>query len=206
MAKSELEKNYNRKAKAFNKMLGEYRNVAKDYLKSLLEEHKTILFNYGGDNQEECVTISYDGGNHPEYASNVFSEVISVSLNNKGEVIFEIEDSCDYDINDVQTLDLFDAIYSINNYILPNFKEREKYTKSLLRKKDYNGVLTVTDFDVQYTVNGFSTTVNTIVYDKDTKTLRYYAGDPTDEDSDFEELILPLSVKQMLLSLVCDEY
>lgn len=206
MAKSELEKNYNRKAKTFNKMLGDYRNVAKDYLKSLLEEHKTILFNYGGDNQEECVTISYDGGNHPEYASNVFSEVISVSLNNKGEVIFEIEDSCDYDINDVQTLDLFDAIYSINNYILPNFKEREKYAKSLLRKKDYNGVLTVTDFDVQYTVNGFSTTVNTIVYDKDTKTLRYYAGDPTDEDSDFEELILPLSVKQMLLSLVCDEY
>lgn len=206
MAKSELEKNYNRKAKAFNKMLGNYRNVAKDYLKSLLEEHKTILFNYGGDNQEECVTISYDGGNHPEYASNVFSEVISVSLNNKGEVIFEIEDSCDYDINDVQTLDLYDAIYSINNYILPNFKEREKYVKSLLRKKDYNGVLTVTDFDVKYTVNGLSTTVDTIVYDKDTKTLRYYAGDPTNEDSDFEELILPLSEKQMLLSLVCDEY
>lgn len=187
-------------------MLGDYRKIAKDYLKSLLEEHKTILFNYGGDNQEECVTISYDGGNHPEYASNVFSEVISVSLNNKGEVTFEIEDSCDYHIDDVQTLDLYDAIYSINHYILPNFKEREKYVKRLLRKKDYDGVLTVTDFDVQYTVNGFSTTVDTIVYDKSTKTLRYYAGDPTKEDSDYEELILPLATKQTLLSCVCDEY
>ena len=206
MAKSELEKNYNRKAKAFEKMLGDYRKVAKDYLKSLLEEHKSILFNYGGDNQEECVTISYDGGNHPEYASNVFSEVISVSLNNKGEITFEIEDSCDYHIDDVQTLDLYDTIHSINHYILPNFNEREKHVKCLLRKKDYNGVLTVTDFDVQYTVKGFSTTVDTIVYDKTTKSLRYYAGDPTNENSDFEELILPLSVKQMLLSLVCDEY
>ena len=206
MAKSELEKNYNRKAKAFEKMLGDYRKVAKDYLKSLLEEHKSILFNYGGDNQEECVTISYDGGNHPEYASNVFSEVISVSLNNKGEITFEIEDSCDYHIDDVQTLDLYDAIYSINHYILPNFNEREKYVKRLLRKKDYDGVLSVSDFDAQITVNGFSTSVDTIVYDKTTKSLRYYAGDPTNENSDFEELILPLSVKQMLLSLVCDEY
>ena len=206
MAKSELEKNYNRKAKAFEKMLGDYRKVAKDYLKSLLEEHKSILFNYGGDNQEECVTISYDGGNHPEYASNVFSEVISVSLNNKGEITFEIEDSCDYHIDDVQTLDLYDTIHSINHYILPNFNEREKYVKRLLRKKDYDGVLSVSDFDAQITVNGFSTSVDTIVYDKTTKSLRYYAGDPTNENSDFEELILPLSVKQMLLSLVCDEY
>lgn len=206
MAKSELEKKYNRKAKAFEKMLGGYRNVAKDYLKSLLEEHKVILFNYGGDNQEECVTISYDGGNHPEYASNVFSEVISVSLKDHNEIVFEIEDSDDYPIDDVNALDLYDTLYSITNYILPNFKEREKYVKRLLRKKDYNGVLTVTDFDVKITVNGFSTSVDTIVYDKDTKTLRYYAGDPTDEDLDFEELILPLSAKQMLLSCVCDEY
>lgn len=206
MAKSELEKNYNRKAKAFNKMLGDYRKVAKDYLKSLLDEHKAILFNYGGDNQEECVNISYDGGNHPEYASNVFSELISVSLNNKGEVTFEIEDSCDYSIEDVQTLDLYDTIYSITNYILPNFKEREKYVKRLLRSKDYDGVLSVSDFDVKITVNGFSTSVDTIVYDKETKSLRYYAGDPTNEDSDYEELILPLANKQMLLSCVCDEY
>ena len=38
------------------------------------------------------ICISYDGGNHPEYASNVFSEVECVYLDEYDKIVIECED------------------------------------------------------------------------------------------------------------------
>lgn len=44
-----------------------------------------------------CVAVTYDGGNHPEYASNAFSDVINVHLDSKGNVMLCIDNCDDYD-------------------------------------------------------------------------------------------------------------
>ena len=44
--------------------------------------------------------VSYDGGNHPEYASNCFSDVNSVYIKD-GKVYLDIEDASDYELENV---------------------------------------------------------------------------------------------------------
>lgn len=49
--------------------------------------------------------VNYDGGNHPEFHSNVFSDVYSV-FNKDGKIYVEIEDDDEYDINNLSTDEL----------------------------------------------------------------------------------------------------
>ena len=49
--------------------------------------------------------VSYDGGNHPEYNSNVFSDVYSV-FNKDGKIYLETEDTDEYDIDNLSTDEL----------------------------------------------------------------------------------------------------
>lgn len=44
------------------------------------------------DNGGMLVCVTYDGGSHPEYASNAFSQVLSVTKRNDGSIIVETED------------------------------------------------------------------------------------------------------------------
>ena len=68
-------------------------NVIKDcmeYLKGVLKEYngRIVMHVYDEDGVQEDDTsfcVSYDGGHHPEYGSNVFSEV---------EVIVHLENIC----------------------------------------------------------------------------------------------------------------
>jgi hypothetical protein len=39
------------------------------------------------------VCVSYNGGNHPEYASNVFSQVLLIKKDEKGNVVLDTEDA-----------------------------------------------------------------------------------------------------------------
>jgi hypothetical protein len=55
----------------------------------------------GGDS----VCVTYDGGNHPEYASNAFSQVYMVKKDGTGSIIFETEDA-DIDIDYLETLEI----------------------------------------------------------------------------------------------------
>ena len=55
----------------------------------------------------------YDGGNHPEYASNMYSAVEGFELNEKNIIVFSIEDSDCYEVGRVLTdclIELCDAI------------------------------------------------------------------------------------------------
>lgn len=65
----------------------------------------------------ECVTISYDGGNHPEYASNVYSTLYGMKLD-CGKVFFNIEDDAEYSTEYIPIEELI-AVYQF----IQKFKE-----------------------------------------------------------------------------------
>ena len=92
----------------------ELRKECIKYIKSVVKKYKTLDFS----DCEYNICVPYDGGNHPEYASNCFSDVYSVSLNDKGNIVLEIEDCDEYDIEDVPTEQVYDlADYIKNVYI-----------------------------------------------------------------------------------------
>lgn len=97
------------------------------YLKRELKkaENNNIEFfdDNGGAIDDLYVTVSYDGGRHPEYASNAFSNVNSVYLNKKGRVVLDIDDCDEYEIENLT----FDELYAVAEFVcdhaLPYWKE-----------------------------------------------------------------------------------
>ena len=75
-----------------------------------LETIKAVLSETDGNSVEfdeyEMLTVPYDGGSHPEYASNCFSRVNSVYLKN-GEIYLNIEDCDEYHIERISYNDAF---------------------------------------------------------------------------------------------------
>lgn len=80
------------------------REACSAYLTQVLDKYPVLTLDPERD--EEYVTISYDGGNHPEYASNVFSVVKRVYKGDKGAIMFATEDSDDIEVYRVDTGDL----------------------------------------------------------------------------------------------------
>lgn len=68
-------------------------------LKEMLGKKKKYYLNeeLRTDGLTEPCYVAYDGGNHPEYASNVFSEVNGVFIKN-GKWYLDIEDDSEYPI------------------------------------------------------------------------------------------------------------
>lgn len=64
-------------------------------------------------NQDEypCCVV-YDGGNHPEYASNAFSDVICVYIKDD-KVYLETEDTDEYSIVNLSASELYEVAYSL---------------------------------------------------------------------------------------------
>ena len=61
------------------------------------------VFNY----DDAYITVVYDGGRHPEYNSNAFSEVELVHLNEKSIIQFDTEDSEDCNIDRFNVDDIY---------------------------------------------------------------------------------------------------
>ena len=59
-----------------------------EYLRSLIREHDIIDFS----DCEDVPAVCYDGGNHPEYASTMYSTVHKIYVNHEDELVFETED------------------------------------------------------------------------------------------------------------------
>lgn len=72
---------------------GKLRRESLAYLKELCEENGTINLEV----LDVYVAVTYDGGNHPEYASNAFSDVIDVHLDEYGNVELCIDECDEYD-------------------------------------------------------------------------------------------------------------
>jgi hypothetical protein len=103
---------------AFDKWLYENKKLAevsKEYLTKMLEKapNKTIEINY-----DYTVSVCYDGGNHPEYNSNCYSEVHSVKLKD-GDIYLETEDCDEYDFENInaeeQSAVTFAVEYAVDN-------------------------------------------------------------------------------------------
>lgn len=69
------------------------------------------------EDSEVCVT--YDGGNHPEYASNPYSFVNAVYLMDDDTIALEIEDDDEYEIDRICTSELYEVCDFIDKNVLP---------------------------------------------------------------------------------------
>ena len=80
------------------------------YLKRELKKHSNCI-NWEEYDCPPCV--SYDGGNHPEYASNCFSSVYGVSLNKHGQIILHTEDCDEYPVENISV----DELYGVCDFV-----------------------------------------------------------------------------------------
>ena len=74
---------------------------------------------YGG----EYVCVSYDGGRHPEYASNVFSSVRGIFLNDKGVVTLDTEDDDEYSMSSITWDELVNVADYVYRVLMPTLKK-----------------------------------------------------------------------------------
>ena len=79
-----------------------------DYLTQVTKENGSIKFDL--EQEDEYVCVSYDGGKHPEYASNLYSTVYGVSFNDsENSLSIETEDDDDYSVDHLSV----DEVYAL---------------------------------------------------------------------------------------------
>lgn len=103
----------------------EVKNSCEDYLKVMLEkEDKKKISFIDGDGDPyfgDVLYVEYDGGSHPEYAANPFSQVRAIYLNEKGKLVVDIEDCSDYEFDRLT----WEDAYSVASYAYDLYKEWE---------------------------------------------------------------------------------
>ena len=125
--------NFEKTYQEFIRLETEMRTSCLDMLKEICNrrEDKTIDLSNFKDFRMfvgDCYpTIAYDGGRHPEYATNMFSGVDGFRLEDN-KILFDIEDTSNYDDYRVSTDDLINLCEMIIEY------EQEGY---VLGVKDY---------------------------------------------------------------------
>ena len=120
--------NFNAISKEYYKAQEQMREICLDMLKEICNrrEDKTIdlsgLKDYIYDSGDACPTIKYDGGRHPEYATNMYSDIYEFKYDGTF-ILFDIEDSEDYKDYRVDTEDLIELCevilaYEQDGYVL----------------------------------------------------------------------------------------
>ena len=107
--------NFEKTAKKLLKILPQLREECVEFLKNKLRENNN---NLSWDSCEigKYVSVCYDGGRHPEYASNVFSSVEGVFIEDD-KIYLNIEDDDKYSIDNVNTTELLDVCSYIVEHI-----------------------------------------------------------------------------------------
>lgn len=77
-------------------LMSELRKESIKYITDAVKKNGSISI-YDED-ENDPVYVSYDGGSHPEYASNLYSMVYDAHINTAGKLVLCIEDSDDYEI------------------------------------------------------------------------------------------------------------
>ena len=101
-------------------------NVIKDcmeYLKGVLKEYngRIVMHVYDEDGVQEDDTsfcVSYDGGHHPEYGSNVFSEVEAV-WEKDGHIYLDVEEESQYEINRITLAETYELCEHLHDVVIP---------------------------------------------------------------------------------------
>jgi hypothetical protein len=90
------------------------RKKCETYIKMVLKENNGSL---DCTESENMISVTYDGGNHPEYASSAFSMVEGISLDENDNIILQIEDCSEYPIENINWNEVFDVAAFIHDEI-----------------------------------------------------------------------------------------
>lgn len=101
----ELKRDFEVARKWYHEVCSEARETAKDYLAKMLEGQPDKRIQRDENEYLDGIAVTYDGGNHPEYASCVLSVVYAIYLDEKGTIIFDLEEEA-VDIDRITTDDL----------------------------------------------------------------------------------------------------
>lgn len=113
---------------AFIRTTTQYHSIAEklreqccDYLRSVIKEHDAISF----DGYDIPPMVAYDGGNHPEYESTLYSCVKAIYVNCNYELCFDLEDDGMYTADRILLCDLisvtemvydnYETLFNVNN-------------------------------------------------------------------------------------------
>lgn len=113
-----------KKVASITPTISEIRIESIEYLREVAKKNNGFfgLTQYDDDFGAICVT--YDGGNHPEYASNAFSAVQTVKLDGD-KLVLETEDTDWYDTGNIETFELYGVASFINMILLTRKDELE---------------------------------------------------------------------------------
>lgn len=114
----EVEKEFEHNFKFYDNWRRKLRGSCIRYIARAIKKYGPIEFEY--DNNE-FVTVVYNGGNHPEYASNAFSQVSRVYMKNN-DIYVETEDS-NIKESDLTTEELYDIVATIHDYTIPRLED-----------------------------------------------------------------------------------
>ena len=95
------------------------REKCEEYLRTMLEIKGGEIAMTG--DQGEVVSVTYDGGTHPEYASNAYSIVNCVYLKDK-DIYLSTEDSDEYPLENIDT----DEVYTLATFIYEVLEHNER--------------------------------------------------------------------------------
>ena len=95
----------------------EMRGSAIKWLKAQLKKFPSMYFSA----IDSCVSVAYNGGSHPEYASNCFSVVHGVYVEND-RIYLVIEDCDQYSITELSDEEIYFLCDYIKNEYLPTLK------------------------------------------------------------------------------------
>lgn len=98
----------------FSNIATQLKQECVDYLTQVTKENGSIEFDL--EQEDECVCVSYDGGRHPEYESNLYSTVYSVSFNDdENRLSIETEDDDDYTVDRLSIDELYNLTLAVYN-------------------------------------------------------------------------------------------
>ena len=115
--------NFEKIAEVWLEKSEELRTECETYLKGVLEKQEGQRIDWDYDELEELEIedsvpyVAYDGGNHPEYASTLSSQLYGVYLNTYGEVCVELEESDEYEVDRIATSDLYNITVFIKELL-----------------------------------------------------------------------------------------
>ena len=98
----------------FSNIAAQLKQECVGYLTQVTKENGSIEFDLEQDYENVCV--SYDGGRHPEYGSNLYSTVYSVSFNeNENRLSIETEDDDDYTVDRLSVDEVYTLALAVYN-------------------------------------------------------------------------------------------
>lgn len=127
----EIDAHFNRACSikmSVNLLMSEVNKECMDYLRGILKQYNGriefhIYDEHGIQEDDTSFCVSYDGGHHPEYASNVFSEVSAIWEKN-GHIYLEVEEENQYEINRIDIYSIYDLCEHLYNVIIPMLENK----------------------------------------------------------------------------------